>query len=399
MRNRSRSFILLLAAVYTVSYITRINYSAVISEIGTDTGISKGLLSLAPTGSFIAYGLGQIFSGMIGDRFSTKKIIAAGLLTTTVMNLLLPLCRGPYQMLAVWSVNGLAQALLWPPLVKTAAVCSAPDEYGRNMVRVAFGSALGTMIVYLLSPIIISAAGWRAVFLFAALCGLGMLLVWIRSGCNVEPESGPKTRRPGTSVRLLFAPVMIAAMAAIVIQGMLRDGVMTWMPSYLAETYHLTNSAAILSGVLLPLFSLLCCRLTESLHRRFLPDPLAGAGVLVGAGALAAGILFGFSRAGAASAVLSMACLSGCAHGVNFLLISLLPSFFKRSGNISTVSGVLNACTYAGSALSVYGTAFLTERSGWESSVLLWLLLCLAGTILCLLAAPAWKKQMEQSGP
>ena len=60
----------LFACTYMVSYITRINYGTVISEMETATAISRELLSLALTGSFITYGVGQIISGVLGDRVS-----------------------------------------------------------------------------------------------------------------------------------------------------------------------------------------------------------------------------------------------------------------------------------------------------------------------------------------
>lgn len=48
---------------YMVSYLTRINYGAIIVEISDELGIAASLLSLAVTGSFITYGTGQLLSG------------------------------------------------------------------------------------------------------------------------------------------------------------------------------------------------------------------------------------------------------------------------------------------------------------------------------------------------
>ena len=62
----------LFAFTYMVSYITRINYGAIIVEMVEATGFSKSALSMAVTGSFITYGVGQIISGIIGDRISPK---------------------------------------------------------------------------------------------------------------------------------------------------------------------------------------------------------------------------------------------------------------------------------------------------------------------------------------
>lgn len=64
---------LLFALTYMVSYITRTNYGAIVSEMQTATGFSKSALSMAFTGSLITYGLGQLVSGFLGDKISPKN--------------------------------------------------------------------------------------------------------------------------------------------------------------------------------------------------------------------------------------------------------------------------------------------------------------------------------------
>lgn len=50
-------------SVYFMSYITRVNYNTVLVEISSAENISRSLLALPLTASFITYGLGQIISG------------------------------------------------------------------------------------------------------------------------------------------------------------------------------------------------------------------------------------------------------------------------------------------------------------------------------------------------
>lgn len=82
----------LFASTYMISYITRINFGAVISEMVSATGMSKSMLSLSLTGSFITYGAGQIISGLCGDKFSPKKLVSIGLFVSVLMNILIPFC-------------------------------------------------------------------------------------------------------------------------------------------------------------------------------------------------------------------------------------------------------------------------------------------------------------------
>lgn len=310
---------------------------------------------MALTGSFITYGAGQLVSGVLGDHISPKKLIFLGLSLTVLMNLCIPFCRNPYQMLVVWCFNGFAQSFLWPPLI--------------------------------------SFWGWRTVFFFSAICGIIMILVWNRYCEDAPVISIENASIQGSSQKNSFlSPLLLCIMLTIVLQGMLRDGVTTWMPSYISETYHLSHAAAILTGVLLPLFGLLCIQSASTLYIRKFSTPLSCAGVFF-TGTLSSLALFCSTGKNAAFSIFFSALLTGCMHGVNLIQVCMIPPFFKKQGNVSTVSGVLNSCTYIGSATSTYGIAVLSDRIGWSSTLLIWVLLTFAGTLICIACARPWRKK------
>ncbi|MBO5109778.1 MAG: MFS transporter [Clostridia bacterium] len=387
---------LLFTLTYMVSYITRINYGAVISEMERETGIARDLLSLALTGSFVTYGVGQIVSGILGDRVSPKRLMSYGFVLTVCMNLLIPLCGNPYLMLGIWCVNGFAQSFMWPPLVRLMTALLSEEDYKRVTVKVSFGSSLGTMLIYLISPLIISLSGWRAVFIFSALCGAVMLFFWHKYSYEIDLQPRTRTPKAQGGHSGLFSPLMLALMVAIVMQGMLKDGVTTWMPTYISETYNLSNIIAILTGVILPIFSMICFEVSSRLYRKTITNAVLCAGVIFGVGALAAFGLYGVTGASAAASVVLSALLTGCMHGVNLMLVCMVPAFFKRQGMVSTASGVINACTYVGSAASSYGIARLSQEIGWHATVLVWGLIAVVGTAICLLAAKPWQRFTEK---
>lgn len=385
---------LLFSVTYMVSYITRINYGAIISEMESATHFSRSLLSMALTGSFITYGAGQIISGFCGDRFSPKKLISGGLTVTVLMNLLIPVCQNPGQMLAAWCVNGFAQSFLWPPLVRLMTLLLTEKDYQQTVAKVSWGSSFGTIAVYLLSPLLIACLGWKSVFIFSALCGIVMIVLWNRYCRDVKPlpekQAHCSEKRDG---KPLLNLLMTGIMAAIILQGMLRDGVTTWMPSYISETYRMSNIASILTGVILPLFGILCIQAATKLYMKKFTNPMLCAGVFFAAGALSALALFCITGHSAALSVLFSAILTGCMHGVNLILICMIPPFFLDRGNVSAVSGILNSCTYIGSAVSTYGIAVMSELLGWRYTLLLWLLIAVLGTAICLICVKPWRKE------
>ncbi len=384
--------VLLFTLTYMVSYITRINYGAIISEIEKSTDIARSLLSIALTGSFITYGAGQIVSGVMGDRFSPKKLVALGLGVTSLMNFIIPLCRSPYLMLIVWCINGFAQSFMWPPIVRLMTVLLSDDEYKKATAKVSFGSLFGTMAVYLISPLLISVSGWKTVFIFSGVSGIVMLVFWLRYSYEIENEKKTAPKESGCSNNsIIFTPVMICVMLAIILQGMLRDGVTTWMPTYISDTYNLSNVISILTGVILPIFSILCIHTTSDIYRKKFNDPVLFSGIIFAVGSAAAIGLYFMTGTNVTLSVILSAVLTGCMHGVNFLLVCMIPAYFKKYGNVSTVSGIINSCTYIGSAISTYGIALVSEKLGWNFTIVTWIIIGSLGALLSFVSAKRWK--------
>ena len=66
-----------------------------------------------------------------------------------------------------------------------------------------------------------------------------MLFVWNKFSYDIEIKKivSPQKRHQNKSGNI-FNPIMLCVMLAVVLHGMLRDGVTTWMPSYISETYN-----------------------------------------------------------------------------------------------------------------------------------------------------------------
>ena len=386
-------YTLLLSAAYMVSYLTRVNFGAVIYDMVLSTGYEKSALSAAVTGAFITYGAGQFVSGWLGDRVQPKRLMLFGLLLTTAMNLLIPICPNPTAITAVWCVNGFAQAFMWPPLVRLMTGLFDEENYRRCSIRVSWGSSLGTMALYLISPILISFANWKAMFLFSAICGIAMAILWVKT-CPLIPMAPPKAKEKQSGAgATLFTPMMLCVMVSIVLMGALRDGVTTWMPTYIGETYNLGAAVATLTCVALPVFAMICQKLSAVIYGKMNGKPLPAAASFC-ALAVAACLLI-LLGSNATASVLGAAMLTGAMHGTNSVLIMLMPSHFRNTGHVSTISGTLNACVYIGSALSTYGFAALSESAGWGGTILLWLVLSIACGGILLLCIPGWNKRFR----
>ena len=176
---REKTLIALCCIVYFTSYITRHNYAAALAEIVLDMNITKSQGSFAMTGMFITYGLGQLISGFLGDKCKPHKIIFGGLLATALCNMGITFLHSPISMTVLWCINGVAQAMLWPPLVRIMAENLSESYYRKACVYVAIASSIGSISVYLFVPICIILSGWRLSFFIPAIISITVSLIWL----------------------------------------------------------------------------------------------------------------------------------------------------------------------------------------------------------------------------
>ena len=390
-KQKAGFLIFLCSLAYFASYITRLDYAAVLVELIQDLNTTKQIASIGVTGSFITYGLGMFLAGWLGDKMRPRVLIAIGLVGSSLINLLAGTLHSIYAIAGLWCFNGLFQAMIYPPLMRLMGDNLSTDDLSSGITWVTVSANIATVLLYAVSPVLITLSGWRAVFIAATVVGVGTtaaFLLGTRNAAHNLPVAGGEQRKAPVGYIIKRAG-LIPIFFAIVIMGVLRDGIQTWMPTYVSEVMHLDSSASILTSVILPVFSVISVTLAKVLYSK-VRSVLKGAFITYSIGAIAAMVLvFAFESAPTFGAVM-VALINAAMHGTNLLLISMLPAFFQKYGKISTFSGLMNAFVYVGAAISTYGIAVISENCGWLTTIVCWAALAVTGTVICLLRIKKW---------
>lgn len=393
-------FTLLCSVVYFSSYVSRINLGAVFVAVAESGYSSEKSVALALTLCSVTYGAGQLISGYLGDKFKPHNLILIGFLLTAAMNFSVGTVGGN-ALVVLWAVNGFAQSLMWPPLVKIMSSNLTEDDYKKAVVKVSWGSSFGTIAVYLLAPVVVRFFEVRYVFIISSVLAIIMAIVVKTvmdkgksladdnkpSKASAKNEEGEKKGFSASSLSLL-----VLVMLAILCQGALRDGVTNWTPTYISEIFRLDSSLSILTGVILPIFSVLSFSFVSFINRKLIKNELLCAGIVFGVGALSGVLLLLVGNVHFVVSLLLLALLVGSMHGVNLILVCMTPAYFGRYGKVSFVSGLINSSTYVGAAISTYGIALFTESFGWNKTIALWAGVAALGTLICVGIARRWTK-------
>ena len=409
-----KSIIFLCSMVYFVSYFSRKDFAAVMAGMISDGAIARANAGLVGTMLFAFYGVGQLISGYLGDKIAPKHLIMIGLSATAICNAAMPYLPDA-GMIAVWGINGLAQAMLWPPIVKILSTYLDRKTYVTAHLVVTSAAHFATVLLYAYVPLCLTFMSWQTVFLTAAILAvLSMTAFAVAMSLIIPKECVAEASVPDTSnvpsatvtdeklMTVLRKSGIFTVFVCIVVVGFLRDGIESWLPMLYSEAFNRDVSSSTLVSIILPIFSILSISIVTVLYRkRILGNEVSGSAILFGISlVLAIPLVFFLGMDGAffrVAALFITACICGAMHGVNFLLISCLPGRFAKIGRSATVSGVCNSCVYIGAAISTYGIALISERMGWAVTAATWCGILAIGISFAILSYKRYTAMLKEN--
>lgn len=397
VKGSGRCFFLCWAAYFS-TYLGRLDYTACLIAITAEKGMSKGSAGIISTMFFICYGAGQLFSGIAGDKLRPRNMVFCGLVGGAACNLIFPALKSWRWMAFIWGANGVVQSFIWSPIVRILA--ESYEEPERSKLCIAMNTAvpLGTLGAYLLAAVFIKMDSWALCFYGGAAMMAAVSGIWMFSMGEVHEKAALRVKKAEigsekTGDRKIFLSAGILMVCfVLMLQGMLKDGVITWVPVYIGEVYSLTMEKAVLGTTILPVINLSGVYIAHQLNQKVFRNELATAGVLFSITAICMGLMRLSLGMGPIYSIVLLAVSTTLMMGVNTLLASVIPVYFSKYQKSSSAAGLLNSSVYAGCAISSYGIGVMAELLGWNLTVTVWGLIAVTGTFASLGAASKWKK-------
>ena len=416
-KDSARLISALFCLLYFTSYMTRKSFSAV--KLGIpDTLLTDQQIGYIGSALFFTYGAGQVISGLLGDRIDPRKLIFCGLGATALCNAAFPFVTSVPALIVLWGVNGFAQALFWPPIVKLMTIYLKGERYTKAVMSVSMAAQIALLAVFASASLFVSLSAWKGMFalalLLAAVTG-GVLIVGFRilerrhpglvrdalDGKSLEvvpktPEAEP-TQKSESLWRIILSSGLLFVFIMTASVGFLRDGIEEWMSTYLYDTFSLRADTSTLSNILMPIFGLICVRFAAVLHLRIIKDEIREVTVLMSTCAAATLLLAIFHALHPAFSLVMIVLSVGCIHAANTSLTCYLPARFVKSGKVSTVSGLVNAFTYVGSTLATSAVPALAKATSWQTTILSWSAVGTVCLAACVLIARSWRRFLKES--
>lgn len=385
---------------YFTSYLGRLNYSSAMTVMIKETVLSKSQAGFISMTYFFAYGIGQLLNGFLGDKVNPRKMIFLGLSISGAANLIMGCFADFGIMAAVWCINGYAQAMIWPPIIRIFAEMLEEKTKLRFCINIISTQALGTLASYLLSAAVIYLNGWNGVFFAAAALLIAAALLWDIKFRKIEKfsmefgiEDGTKDGIKSSSRKVNQVPFLsiltgsgiLVILIPVIVHGVLKDGVTSWVPTYISETFLTSPALSILVTTVLPVINLTGAYAAQYLYRKWKKQETKTAACFFLAATVSLLCLWLFGSKSLLLTVILLSVITASMMAVNTIFVNLLPLRFERAGRVSTVSGFLNSMAYLGCAISTFTIGLMVQNNGWKNTILSWLCITFLALIICIL--------------
>lgn len=405
---KSKLIVAAMWVLYCASYFIRTCYAATIASLAEEGIYSKGEIGLIGTAFFICYGVGQLISGLIGDKINPFFMVMFGSVLGAVCCFLMPAAGSLGVLIGVWAANGLFQSMLWSPILRVFSETIDESLSKKAILNIALSLPVGTVLAYLMSSMIIKYLNWKYVFIFGgSVVVIAVLFAGFAIFCSEKDiEKVPVIQKQNAEAhnnvnkKGLAAVAVSSGLLFIMIpsflHGMMRDGITNWVPAMISEVYGVSTSFSVFVTIALPIFNAFGAYLVTPLYKKLGENEMKTAGVTGFAALVPLLIMLFMNKLPVYVIIVLLAVTTSVMYALNYLIISLVPVRFSKFGFTSGISGILNSGAHIGCALSSYGFGAISEKAGWSAVIIVWIVSSVLITVFSFASNKRWSRFLSE---
>jgi MFS family permease len=256
IRRCQRTALCLITLAGMLNFVDRSALAVANPLIRHDLGLSAGQMGLLLSAFLWPYALCQLPSGLLVDRWGPRRLLGVSILAWSGVQALGGLASGLWGFAGARVALGLAEAPLFPGLVRIVRDWYAPHERGwPNGIGFSANKIGPALAPLLLTPLML-ACGWRWTFALTGTAGVVLALAWYGfyrepgkvgltaeetaylSGGGTDPAEPRATRADWWRLLQYRATLgMVLGLFGEMYMGWLYQ---TWLPAYLEIERHMS---------------------------------------------------------------------------------------------------------------------------------------------------------------
>lgn len=373
--------VFLLWFVCFFNYADRQAIFSVFPVLQSEMGLSKVQLSFVGASFMYVYALIGPLAGIIGDRFSRKFLIIAGLIFWSVVTMATALSTEYWHLVLCRALEGFGEAFYFPASMALISEYHGPETKSRAMGFHQSSVYAGSIAGGALSGYLAQHYGWRSGFYLFGGAGilLGVILLFtLKEPARKQTQSELDAHATldytqgnlwADIAEIFRTPMVRVLMAVFVGANFVFSVFTTWMPTFLKEKFGLSLSLAGFSGTAYQqTFSMIGVVvggvLADRLARRYL-----GGRMMAQTVGLFGGVAFIFLTGWTLSMPLLILALSGFGFFKGIYDANIWASLYDvvKPQRRATALGLMNSIGWLGAAVAPTVIAVASNQYGMSA--------------------------------
>lgn len=377
-RKSHRVIFMIVYFAYTSIYVARVNLSMAGTELIAGSILNTVQLGLLGSVFSTVYSIGRFINGGLSDKRPPWLMLTLGLTLAGISNILISFFPPFIGIFLLWTSNAYAQSMLWSSVLCVVSGMYDEKEAKKKTSVMVTSVATGNILGILLNTYLITRFGVAYAFVVPGVLTIVLgAFVFLATG-KIKPVGASVDRESATEhmsmwqlirnkeLRIMILPAMF--------HGVMKENISLWMSVYIVDTYCVDLSTSSYYILLIPVIGLIGRVLYPVLYRICGENEhrVTIAGFLVCALCSLPLMTKGAPMIGA---VLALSAIYTAASMINTSMLSIYPLRFVQSGNVASVSGIMDFATYLGAGIASAAYGVVIKQFGYLPMFLSWLVI------------------------
>lgn len=366
---------------YTSIYIARINLSVAGPGL-----ITEGILDTVQIGMLgsvfsTIYAIGRLINGGISDRTPPWVMLTVGLGIAGISNLLISFFPPFIGIFVLWLTNAYAQSMLW-----SSVLCVVSSLYDKQTAKkktsvMVTSVAMGNILSIIVNTYLITNFGTKFAFIVPGFLTFVLGLLVFISTKHIKPSFENTSKKHISMLELVKDRRVFTMFVPAMLHGVIKDNISLWMAVFIVNRYTVDLTKSSYYILLIPIIGFIGRIIYPGVYKlcNNRENTVSLIGFIVSA---ICAVILCFSFIGIIPSVLCLSVIYAAVSMINTSILSIYPLHFLKTGNVASVSGVMDFATYLGAGVSgvIYGAVI--ESFGYTPMFVSWAVVSVVSIIM-----------------
>ena len=366
---------------YTAIYIARVNLSIAGPGLRELEIINEAQLGFLAGIFSTVYSVGRLLNGGLSDKKAPWVMLTTGLLVSSAANIFIGFLPPYIGIFLLWTTNAYAQSMLWSSVLCVVSALYEKKEAKKKTSLMVTSVAMGNILGIIINTFFISAFGVRFAFIVPGILTLVLGFLVCIATKEIKAPAQTAEKKHISIGKLLGDRELLGMIVPAMMHGVMKENVTVWMAIYIFDKFMVDLKDSSFYILLIPVIGFVG-RMMYSFVYKICGEKENTVSVIGFAGCIIASILLFVPGIGMSVAVVALGVIYAAASMINTSMLSIYPMRFVKTGNVASVSGIMDFVTYfaAGVASGIYGVVI--KNFGYSPMFISWIVISLISIIL-----------------